>query len=346
MARIAVVGAGSYGTCLAILCGSADHEVTLWCRNPELTRILAQERENKDYLPGFAIPEKVRITSDLADAVSGKELVLGVTPSHAIRDVLGRAAPHLDPQVIVVNTSKGLEEGTLDRIDQIYADIFPAPIAHRAAYLSGPTFAREVAAGLPGALVVASLEHSSAVKVQNALSSERFRLYTSDDVIGVLIGGALKNIVAIAAGLSDGLGFGLNARAALITRGLAEIARIGTSLGAHPMTFSGLSGLGDLVLTCSGDLSRNRRVGLALGEGKKLGQIIAEMRMVAEGVKTTKVARELAARLGVPAPITEFMYQVMYEDRPALDALRELMTRELKPERDDATPGDATKAGP
>jgi glycerol-3-phosphate dehydrogenase (NAD(P)+) len=339
MARIAVVGSGSYGTCLAILCGSAGHEVTLWCRNPELVRTLAETRENQDYLPGFAIPENVGITSDLIEAVSGKELVLGVTPSHAIRDVLGRAAPYLDPGVIVVNTSKGLEEGTLDRIDQIYADIFPAAVAQRAAYLSGPTFAREVAAGLPGALVVASLDHQSAARVQTALSSERFRLYTSDDVIGVLIGGALKNIVAIAAGMSDGLGFGHNARAALITRGLAEIARIGISLGAHPMTFSGLSGLGDLVLTCSGDLSRNRRVGLALGQGKKLGEIIAEMRMVAEGVKTTKAARELAGKLGVPAPITEFMYQVMYEDRPARDALRELMTRELKPERDDATTG-------
>jgi glycerol-3-phosphate dehydrogenase (NAD(P)+) len=339
MARIAVVGSGSYGTCLAILCGNAGHEVTLWCRNPELARTLAETRENTEYLPGFTIPETVRTTSDLIEAVSGKELVLGVTPSHAIRDVLGRAAPHLDPGVIVVNTSKGLEEGTLDRIDQIYADIFPAPIAARAAYLSGPTFAREVAAGLPGALVVASLDHQSAACVQTALSSERFRLYTSDDVIGVLIGGALKNIVAIAAGMSDGLGFGENARAALITRGLAEIARIGVSLGAHPMTFAGLSGLGDLVLTCSGDLSRNRRVGLALGQGKKLGEIIAEMRMVAEGVKTTRAARELARTLGVPAPITEFMYQVMYEDRPARDALRELMTRELKPERDEAKTG-------
>lgn len=335
MTRIAVVGAGSYGTCLAMLFGQAGHEVTLWCRSPELAATLTETRQNRAYLPDFTLPPPVRVTADLARAVSDKDMVVGVTPSHAIRDVLGRAAAHIAPEAIVVNASKGLEEGTLDRIDQIYADIFAAPLAERACYLSGPTFAQEVAAGLPGAIVVASRDHDAATRVQTALSTRRFRVYTSDDVTGVLVGGALKNIVAIAAGTSDGLGFGHNARAALITRGLAEIARIGVRLGANPMTFSGLSGLGDLVLTCSGDLSRNRRVGLALGTGRKLADIIADTRMVAEGVKTTRVAYQLAHRLDVSAPITEFMYQVLYEDRPARDALDELMLRQLKPERDD-----------
>lgn len=316
-----------------MLAGSDGHDVTLWCRNPELAARMSETRENEIYLPGYSLPENVRVTTDLADAVAERAIVLGVTPSHAVRDVLGRAAPHLAEDVVVVNASKGLEESTLERIDQIYDDIFPAAIAGRAAYLSGPTFAKEIAAGMPGAIVIASRDPACAAYVQSELSTMRLRIYTSDDVIGVLMGGALKNVVAIAAGVSDGLGFGLNARAALITRGLAEIARIGVAMGADPMTFAGLSGLGDLVLTCSGDLSRNRRVGLALGRGKPLPDIISEMRMVAEGVKTTKVAYQLAARLGVDAPITEVMYHVMHEGWTPFEALAALARRELKPER-------------
>ena len=334
MARIAVIGAGSYGTCLAMLTGADGHDVALWCRNPELAATMNESRENLAYLPGFSLPDTVRVTTDLAEAVTDRALILSVTPSHAVRDVLGRAAPHLDPTTVVVNASKGLEEGTLDRIDQIYSDIFPADMARRACYLSGPTFAKEIAAGLPGALVIASYDDAAVEYVQRELATLRLRIYTSHDVTGVLIGGALKNVVAIAAGISDGLGFGLNARAALITRGLAEISRIGVALGADPLTFAGLSGMGDLVLTCSGDLSRNRRVGLALGRGKKLADVIAEMHMVAEGVKTTKVARALAAKLDVDAPITEFMYRVMYEDWTPHAALAEVINRELKPERD------------
>lgn len=334
MTRIAVIGSGSYGTCLAMLFGGLGHEVTLWCRNQELAERIQQTRENEPYLPGFQLPPTVRVTSALGDAVTRRRIVVGVTPSHAIREVLGAAAASLDPDAIVVNASKGLEEGTLDRIDQIYADILPAPMARRATYLSGPTFAKEVAAGLPGALVIAGHDPDSSAEVQADLSGERFRIYTSTDVIGVLIGGALKNVVAIAAGMADGLGFGLNARAALITRGLAEIARIGTKLGADPLTFAGLSGLGDLVLTCSGDLSRNRRVGLALGHGKPLEEVFSEMRMVAEGVKTTRVAYQLAERLGVSAPITDLMYQVMYQGRPVAVAIAELFQRSLKSERD------------
>lgn len=334
MARIAVIGAGSFGTCLTKLLSDSGHDVTLWAYEAELVETLRATRVNADYLPGFELASTVAFTNDLAEAVSGKSIVLGVTPSHVARKVLGAAVPHMDPDTIVVNASKGLEEGTLERIDQIYGEILPPAMAARAVYLSGPTFAKEVAAHLPSAIVVAGHDESTRDVVQAEFSSLRFRVYVTDDVVGVLLGGALKNVVAIAAGMSDGLGFGLNARAALITRGLAELARIGVSQGANPMTFQGLSGMGDLVLTCSGDLSRNRRVGLALGAGKKLDEIIADMKMVAEGVKTTRVARDLARKIGVPAPITEFMYGVLYEDKPARDALAQLMGRDLKHERD------------
>jgi glycerol-3-phosphate dehydrogenase (NAD(P)+) len=332
--QIAVIGSGSYGTCLAIQAAEAGHAVTLWCRNPELAATIRDSRENDVYLPGYKLPGPATVTSDLAEAVRGAKIVLGVTPSHAARAVLGEAAEHLDPEVIVVNASKGLEEGSFDRIDQIYTEIFTPEITERACYLSGPTFAKEVAAGQPSAIVVASRTQAAAETVQEALSTERFRVYSSDDVIGVQLGGALKNVVAICAGISDGLGFGHNARAALITRGLAEISRIGVALGADPLTFMGLSGLGDLVLTCAGDLSRNRQVGLALGRGRKLDEIIGEMRMVAEGVKTARVAYQLAERLGVPAPLAAFAHAVLYENVPAADGLKVLMGRALKRELD------------
>lgn len=332
--RTTVIGAGSYGTCLAKLLGDTGHEVTFWCRSPELAAEIQDTRENTAYLPGFQLARTVSVTSDLEAAVADAELVFGVTPSHATRSVLGSIANKLSPDVVVVNASKGLEEGTLLTLDKVFAEIFPAAIAARACYLSGPTFAKEIAAGLPGAIVLAGRDTESAAGVQRAVACASLRVYTTDDVTGVLVGGALKNVVAIAAGVSDGLGFGLNARAALITRGLAEISRIGIALGASPITFSGLSGLGDLVLTCSGDLSRNRRVGLALGEGRKLEAIVSEMRMVAEGVKTTKVARELAAKLEIEAPITEFMHDVLYDDVPAKTAIGRLMGRALKDERD------------
>jgi glycerol-3-phosphate dehydrogenase (NAD(P)+) len=331
---IAVIGAGSYGTCLAILAASAGHRVTLWARDPATVAALAADRENKAYLPGYRLPDAVDVTTDLAAAVRAKPIILGVTPSHGIRDVLGRAAPHLDPDAVVVNASKGLEDGTLATIDEIYRQIFPARIAARATFLSGPTFATEIAAGMPAAIVLAGRDPESTTFVQHALSYDRFRIYSSEDVIGVLVGGALKNVVAIAAGVSDGLGLGSNARAGLITRGLAEITRVGVAMGAHAQTFAGLSGMGDLVLTCSGDASRNRRVGLALGQGRRMEEILGEMRMVAEGVKTTKVAHELAARLGVPAPLTDVMFAIVHQGEPAREAMTRLMSRALRSERD------------
>ncbi len=331
---VAVIGAGSYGTCLAILAATAGHRVTLWCRGAEAAAELAESRDNTGYLPGFRLPDNVEVTAELQTAVTGKPIVIGVTPSHAIRDVFGRAAAWLDPDAVVVNASKGLEEGTLATIEEVYAQIFPARIAGRATYLSGPTFASEIAAGMPSAIVLAGRDRATASFVQQALSTERFRPYTSEDVVGVLVGGAIKNVIAISAGVSDGLGFGSNARAALITRGLAEITRIGVAMGAHAPTFAGLSGMGDLVLTCSGDTSRNRRVGLALGQGKSMAEILADMRMVAEGVKTTKVAHQLAARLGVSAPITDVMHAIIHLGAPAGDTMRKLTSRSLRAERD------------
>ncbi len=328
---IGVIGAGSYGTCLAILLAGAGHDVTFWCRTD--ADELARTRESS-YLPGHRLPPSVVVTSDLEAAVRGKAIVVGVTPSHAIADVLGRVAVALDPDTVVVNASKGLEEGTLATIEEVYARIFSDRIARRATYLSGPTFAGEIAAGMPSAIVLAGRDPETAAMVARAFNTDRFRPYTSDDVIGVLVGGAIKNVIAIAAGVSDGLGFGSNARAALITRGLAEITRIGVAMGAHAATFAGLSGMGDLVLTCSGDTSRNRRVGLALGQGRTMAAILGEMRMVAEGVKTTKVAHELAARLGVPAPITDVMHAIIHQDAPAGDTMRKLMARSLRSERD------------
>jgi glycerol-3-phosphate dehydrogenase (NAD(P)+) len=333
MANIGVIGAGSYGTCIAILAGNAGHRVDFWCRNPAAADEIERTR-TCSYLPGFSLPATVKVTADLDVAVRGKSIVVGVTPSHGIRDVLGRVAGALDPDAIVVNASKGLEDGSLATIDEVYRQIFPPRIAARAAFLSGPTFASEIAAGMPSAIVLAGRDAETIGSAQRVLSTDRFRIYTTDDVTGVLVGGAIKNVIAIACGVSDGLGMGSNARAALITRGLAEIIRIGVAMGAQPMTFAGLSGIGDLVLTCSGDASRNRRVGLALGQGRSMAEILGEMRMVAEGVKTTKVAHELAAKLGVPAPITDAMFQIVHGGVPAREAVGALMTRSLRAERD------------
>jgi glycerol-3-phosphate dehydrogenase (NAD(P)+) len=332
--EIAVVGAGSYGSCLAMLFGRAGHRVSLWARNAETAQQMQESREAQAYLPGHRLPDTVTVTSDLESAVRNKRFIVGVTPSHGIREVLGKAAQWFDPDAIVINASKGLEESTLQTIDALYGEIFPKRIADRATYLSGPTFAIEIAAGLPAAIVLAGRDEETTKLAQNTLTDLRFRIYRTEDVVGVLTGGALKNVIAIAAGVSDGLGFGSNARVALMTRGLAEITRIGVALGGNPMTFSGLSGMGDLVLTCSGDASRNRRVGLALGQGKKMPDILGEMRQVAEGVKTTKVAKQLAEKIGVDAPITDVMYAIIHEGVPVREAIMRLMARPTRSERD------------
>ncbi|HEX2687206.1 MAG TPA: NAD(P)H-dependent glycerol-3-phosphate dehydrogenase [Kofleriaceae bacterium] len=331
---IAVIGAGSYGTCLAVLFGNAGHRVSLYCRGAQAAHAIDAARENTAYLPGHRLPDSVQVTSDLAAAVRAKRFVVGVVPSHGTRAVLGQAAQAMDPDAIVINASKGLEDGTLQSIDAVYRDVLPARIAARATYLSGPTFASELAAGMPAAIVLAGHDPETRAAAQQALSHLHFRIYTTDDVLGVLIGGALKNVIAIGAGISDGLGYGSNSRIALITRGLAEITRMGVALGAHAQTFAGLSGMGDLVLTCSGDASRNRRVGLALGRGKSMTEILGETTQVAEGVKTAKVAKELAAKIGVEAPITDAMYAIMHAGVPVREAIHALLTRPFRSERD------------
>ncbi|MFT3691856.1 MAG: NAD(P)H-dependent glycerol-3-phosphate dehydrogenase [Kofleriaceae bacterium] len=334
MSDIAVIGAGSYGSCLAMLFGRAGHRVSLWCRNAETAELMQRTRANESYLPGHTLPETITVTSDLEAATRGKQFIVGVTPSHGIRAVFGQAIQWMDPDAIVINASKGLDEGSLATIDKVYAEILPQRIAKRSTFLSGPTFANEIAAGTPAAIVLAGRDEGTLKLAQDALTSLHFRIYRTEDVIGVLIGGALKNVVAIGAGVCDGLGFGSNTRVALMTRGLAEITRIGVALGAHPQTFAGLSGMGDLVLTCSGDASRNRRVGLALGRGKKMAEILAEMKQVAEGVKTAKVAHELATRLGVEAPIMDVMHAALHQNLPMREAVERLLARPVGSERD------------
>jgi glycerol-3-phosphate dehydrogenase (NAD(P)+) len=329
---IGVIGAGSWGTTLADLLARKGHKVTLWVYEQDLLDELAEIRENRLYLPGIRLAESLSFTGDLAHAVTDKELVLYVVPSQALRSVLQASAAYLSRDGIVVSASKGIEVDTLKLVSQIYEELLPDDLYQRFAVLSGPSFAREVALGMPTAVVAAAVDEAIAKTVQERFSTRTFRVYTNPDIIGVELGGAIKNIIAIAAGISDGLGFGSNTRAALITRGLAEMARLGVAMGARGETFAGLAGMGDLVLTCTGDLSRNRTVGLQLGQGRTLADILGEMRMVAEGVKTTESTCQLARRLGIDMPITFKVYDVLYADRPANMAVMELMARDPKAE--------------
>ncbi|MCA9610124.1 MAG: NAD(P)-dependent glycerol-3-phosphate dehydrogenase [Myxococcales bacterium] len=330
----AVLGAGSWGTALAKLLADNGHQVRLWCRRREQAEAIDAARENEAYLPGFELPPNLRATSDLAGALDGVGLVLSVVPTHGLRAVLEEAGPLLPEDAPVLSCTKGIEQGTLQMVSQIFEEHLPEDRHHLLTFLAGPSFAREVAARMPTAVTVAGHDDGVAHRVQHHLRNPSMRVYTTDDVIGAELGGALKNVIAIAAGVGDGLGFGHNARAATITRGLAEIGRLGAKLGAHPMTVHGLAGMGDLVLTCTGDLSRNRKVGLALGQGQKLADILAGMNMVAEGVRTTKSAHELALREGVEMPITEMMFRILYEDHDPKLAVTELMTRRARRERD------------
>lgn len=330
--QVGVIGAGAFGTSIASLLAGRGHTVRLWAYEPELPALIREKRENTLYLPGIELPAGILTTNDLAEAVAGAEMVVMGTPSHAARAVVGQLLPHLPANIPIVTIAKGIENDTLLTMTEVLEDVLPVDRHPYLAALSGPSFAREVAQGLPTAVTVASLWDRLAREVQKAFSTERFRVYTSVDVVGVQFGGALKNVVAIAAGCADGLGFGLNTRAALITRGLAEITRAAVRRGANPMTLAGLSGLGDLVLTCTGELSRNRQVGLALGRGEQLSTVLNDRRSVAEGVKTALSACQLADKLGIEMPISREVYLILRGDKPARQAVVDLMTRELKPE--------------
>lgn len=329
--KIGVVGAGSWGTTLANLLAKKGLAVSLWVFEKDLAARMVETAENDLYLPGFRLSDNLSCTSDLEAAVAGKDLVLLVPPSQVMREVIRQALPHLKEQALVVCASKGIETDSLMTMSEVLTELMPAS-ASRLAFLSGPSFAREVAAQMPTAVVAAAGNEGVARRVQQIFSTDYFRVYTNDDVMGVELGGALKNVMALAAGVSDGLGFGYNARAALITRGLAEMTRLGEAKGAKPATFAGLAGMGDLVLTCTGDLSRNRTVGMELGKGRSLQEILAGMKMVAEGVKTTISAYQLAQKLGVEAPIIEQMHAILHEGKDPRQAVIDLMGRELKPE--------------
>jgi glycerol-3-phosphate dehydrogenase (NAD(P)+) len=330
--KIGVIGAGSWGATLADLLARKGHDVMLWAYESELVHEMRKTGVNGLFLPGISLSPHLRYTKSLQEAVAGKEIILFVVPSQVLRGVINATLPHFPGNSIIMSASKGIELGTLMLVSQIYEELLPCDLYRNFAALSGPTFAREVAQGMPTAVVAAASEPTVAERIQKVFTTGYFRVYTNNDVTGVELGGAVKNVIAIAAGISDGLGFGHNTRAALITRGLAEMARLGQEMGAKSSTFAGLAGMGDLVLTCTGDLSRNRTVGMKLGKGMKLVEILAEMRMVAEGVKTTESTRNLARRLGVDMPITEKLYQVLYEDKPVKEAVMELMTRDLKAE--------------
>lgn len=330
--KIAVVGAGSWGTTLADLLAKKGHQVTLWAYEKELVSAMQAQRENSLYLPGIRLADTLNFTGSLAEAVHDKELLLFVVPSQVVRAVLLEAVHHISADAVIVSASKGIEVESLKLVSQIYQESLPEELYRTFAVLSGPSFAREVAKEMPTAVVAAAADPLVAKKVQDIFNCRFFRVYTNSDVIGVELGGAVKNVIAIAAGITDGLGFGCNTRAALITRGLAEIARLGQALGARPETFSGLAGMGDLVLTCTGDLSRNRSVGMQLGQGRTLADILADMRMVAEGVKTTESTCLLAWKLGIEMPIAFKVHEILYSNRPARDAVIELMSRDLKAE--------------
>jgi len=325
MSRIAILGAGAFGTCFAIsLARRGGHTITLWSHSVGLADQMQDTGENVQYLPGFTVPMDVQITSDLVGAIFEADIILSVTPSMNLRETIGQIAPLLTPKQILLSASKGIEEGTNLRMTQVIASLTPNPCGA----MSGPSFAQEVAAGVPTAIVVASEFPGVAQTVQREFSSESLRMYTNDDVTGVELGGALKNVIALSSGVVHGLGLGANTSAALMTRGIAEITRLAVACGGRRQTLAGLAGVGDLVLTCTGALSRNRQVGVELGRGRNLPDILAGMNgKVAEGVRSTAAALALAARYGVEMPIAEQMDQILHKEKSPRDAIRDLMAR-------------------
>ncbi len=330
--RIGVLGAGSWGTALAKLLADKGYPVQIWAYESDVVRAINEEHENAAYLPGFKLPDNLTATGSIKDAVSDKDMILSVSPSHVLRHVMSEAAPYIPVGVPIVSASKGIENDTLLLVSEILEEVLPIRCHPYLAYLSGPSFAKEVAANMPTLVVIASYSANLAEKIQHTFMTDTFRAYTSHDVIGVECGGALKNVIAIGAGAVSGMGLQHNSMAAMITRGLNEITRLAVRKGANPLTLAGLAGMGDLVLTCTGGLSRNRTVGVKLGQGQTIEEILAEMKMVAEGVRTSRSVYDLSRKLQVEMPICEQVYHVLHEGRPAAEAVRQLLARDPKQE--------------
>lgn len=328
----AIIGGGSWGSALAIHLSRQDVPVRLWIREPEILEEACRQRVNRVFLPGYSFPPSVSFCAGIPETAGGASVVFIAVPSHYCRQVYAKLAPVVTPRTLLVSLTKGLEERSLKRMSQVLADALPRIKKPHIAVLSGPSFAKEVAEGLPTAVVAAALTPADAARVQTLLSGKTFRVYTCRDMTGVELAGAAKNVIAIASGIADSLGSGNNAKASLITRGLAEITRLGMRLGARRATFFGLAGIGDLILTCTGELSRNRHVGHELGLGKPLARIVAESRMVAEGIATTRTIHRLARKCGIEMPICEQVYRVLYENKDPRQAIVDLMSRKLKPE--------------
>jgi len=333
--RIGVIGAGAWGTALGNLLAGKGYDVDLWAFEEEVCADIMRERENKVFLPGTRLSENLRPSNDLDEVADQKEMLLLVVPSHVFRSVAAKLVHHPTESTLIVSASKGIENETHLTMSGILQQLLPPRLHGQLAVLSGPSFAKEVAQKIPTAVTAATRASDVATKVQTTFATPYFRVYTSHDVIGVELGGAAKNVMAIAAGMSDGLGLGYNTRAALITRGITEIQRLGIRLGANPQSFMGLAGIGDLVLTCTGNLSRNWTVGHKLGQGMKIETILSQTRTVAEGVKTTKSVYNLSRNLGVEMPIAEQVYRILYEDLDPKEALRILMNRDLRQEHDE-----------
>ncbi len=333
--RIGVVGAGSWGTALANLLAVKGFIVDHWVYESEVKGQMLEKKENQRFLPGVILSDNLHPSGDLQSVVAGKDMVLVVTPSHVTRRTIENCGHAIDPDTVIVSASKGIENQTHLTMSGVLAQVIPGLSADRLAVLTGPSFAKEVARQVATVVTVASLDANTASFVQQVFATDYFRVYTLNDVIGAELGAAVKNVIAIAAGVIDGLGLGLNTRAALITRGLVEIRRLGLAMDARPRTFTGLAGVGDLILTCTGDLSRNHTIGKQIGEGKKLKNLLEEMHMVAEGVKTARSVYNLSIKLGVEMPISHAVYHVLYDDLDPKKALYQLMTRDLKQELDE-----------
>ncbi len=330
--KIGLIGSGSFGTALGSLLADKGYNVQVWTRSIEQARGINEEHRNIKHLSNLTLPHNMTASTDLEEVVRGKDLLLSAPPSHVLAEIIEKIKNFIPENIPIVSATKGIENDTLRLVSDIFEEILPERFHPNLSFLSGPSFAKEIVEKVPTAVTIASKNQFTAKKVQEIFSFKYFRTYWTPDVVGMEIGGALKNVIAIASGVCDGLKLGHNARAALITRGLNEMTRLGVKMGADSMTFLGLAGLGDLVLTCTGDLSRNRTVGMKLGQGKKLKEILSEMNEVAEGVKTTKSAYQLSKKLQVDMPITEEVYKMLYEDKSPQEVVKDLMSRDLKKE--------------